>query len=116
MSKASDYNTIIDTIQATILNGQTESSIVDLKGTTSAVLYIPASFTGTSISFQTSFDNGDTFFVLQDGNGNPVSPSVSPSISVPLSPQQFYGIRLLKIVSGSAEVGDKIITVVPYII
>lgn len=114
MSKASDFHQqCIDVVSATILNGQSDSDTVSLNGTSIAGLYVPSAFTGTELTFQASFD-GTNFFVVQDGLGTAIAVTVSPSIYVPLSPQSFYGIRNLRIISGSPEASDRVLSVVPY--
>jgi hypothetical protein len=95
-----------DNIKATIANTATESAAIDLSGTTLVGFVIPASFQGTSITFQVSVD-GSTFFALDDYQGNPVTISgITAGNAVnwqrgDLSPWQY-----LKLVAGSAQTSD----------
>lgn len=103
---------IIEPLEATIAISTTESDAINLQGTTIAGMYIPAAFTGTSISFKASYD-GVNFVDISDGS-TIVAATIAPSQYVALSPIIFYGVRLLKIVSNASEAAERVITVIPY--
>lgn len=101
---------LVDDATATIASSSTTSSEIDLSGTTLCGIYIPSAFTGTSISFQASSASGGTFVAVKDGSGNSISKTVASSQFIRLDPTDFVGIRFLKIVSGSTEGADRILT------
>ena len=70
---------------------------------------LPATFTGTAITFQVSAD-GTTFVALNDSSGA-VSLTVAQGKGYAL-PASVMGFRFLKFVSGSSEGADRTIQVV----
>lgn len=94
--------------QVTIANGGTASTAVDLKGCTLCGFSTPASLTGTAMTFQTTLD-GTNWLTIKDSAGADVSFVVESSKYYVVSPANFAGIRDLRLVSGSAETGAKII-------
>lgn len=90
---------------ATIANGQTTSSAIDLRADTSAGFILPAAFTGTGMTFQVSADN--------------VTYTAHSATSVTVAQGKAYGIPAdvavfpwIKLVSGSSEAGARTITIV----
>jgi hypothetical protein len=96
---------------ATIASGQTTSAEVDLGGTEIVGLQLPASFTGSSITFQVATASGGTYQDMKDGAGNSVSKTVSQGQYIAIDPALFRGIRFVKLVSGSSEGAARAITV-----
>lgn len=96
---------------ALISNGQQVSQAIDMAGNTLTGLIMPSSFTGTSITFQSSVDN-TTFIDMYDTAGNALSVTVAANRWVAFAPQDFAGVRYLKLKSGSAEAADRSITLV----
>lgn len=101
------------TVIATIANGQTVSGAVDMGDLTACSLETPGELTGTTISFQHSRDNA-TFLPVYDEAGALVTVVVDVSQSVSLGNviQHLLGKRYLKLVSGSAEGGERSIVIV----
>lgn len=91
------------TVTATIANGTTTSTEIDLTKTDIVGIYIPAAFTGTAITFTSAFTSGGTFGSVRDGAGAALSLTVAQGQFVKVSPADFIGILYLKIVSGSTE-------------
>ncbi len=90
-------------VDATIANGATVSSTINLGGFTPVGILLPAAFTGTSISFQASVD-GTNFFPVRAGTGGALlSYTVAQGTYAALNPNDFHGIHYLRVVSGSAE-------------
>ena len=70
---------------------------------------MPASFTGSSISFQTSASQTGTYQAIQV-NGNDLSVTASAGKYIALSPADFAGVQFLKLVSSSAEAAGRTLT------
>lgn len=113
MSEKNQFPAKPDVEIMTIENGETVSDAIDLHGTTIAGLTLPAAFTGTTLTFQASY-NGVDFVPIHDGISADFSITIVPDRYIPIDPSLFYGIRWLKIVSGSIEVSDRIIVINPY--
>lgn len=94
---------------ATIVSGQTASGEVDLQETTLMGLYLPATFTGTAISFTAAPTAGGTSIVVQDGAGATYSVTVAASKYVPVDYTKLAGLRFIKIVSNATEGGTRTI-------
>lgn len=90
-------------VTATIANGASLSGVVDLGADRAHRLLIPAGWTAAAITFQASAD-GATFGDLYDAVGEITLSStvVAASRSIVLDQAAFYGIRYLKIRSGTA--------------
>ena len=106
-------NSNIKTISATIANGQTKTGIIDLSGTTMSGFYTPSALTGTSFTFEASYD-GINFFPIKDETNSTITYTVSPNNFYRTLATSFYGVRLLKIVSNSAEAADRDLIIQPY--
>ena len=91
----------------TILNTATDSDDTDLGQATLVGVYIPASFTGTSISFKAATTQDGTYAPIKDGAGALVSKTVAAGDYITLDPVTFAGVQFLKVVSGSAEGADR---------
>jgi len=107
-NKVENYQNQIDEIEINIDSGETDSSAIDLFGTTLAGLYIPSGFTGSSIQYQATYD-GQNFFAIRDSEDNAVTSTVSPSSYVALNPILFYGVRTIKLIAGASQTSDIII-------
>lgn len=97
------------TTTATITSGQTVSAAVAIVGVSILGIVTPAALTGTAFTFQVSAD-GSTYVPLYDAGGVQVSVAVAASRGVYLDPAIFASWRNVKVVSGSAEGADRIIT------
>lgn len=96
----------------TIANAGTVSNAYKCTDHTAFGLQMPAAFTGTTITFQVSADSGTTFQALYDDSGaNQVSMSVAASRSYDL-PAALTAWTHFKIVSGSSEGAQRLLTVV----
>jgi hypothetical protein len=96
----------------TVATSTTISGEVDLGGTEIVGLQMPATFTGTAITFQVATVSGGTYQAMIDGAGNTVTKTVANGKYVGIDPTLFRGVRFLKLVSGSAENADRVITVI----
>lgn len=104
-----------DSVNATILSGQTVSDVVDLGGARLVGVITPSSLTGTAMTFQASTASDGTFTPVYKTDGTTTaqfSITVSTSRWTVIPPEWFAGIRFLKVVSGTAEGGNRTITLV----
>lgn len=102
---------------ATIANGQSLSGAVDLGTMRLFAIVMPATMTGTSLTFQASHD-GSTYNNVYDDGGNELTYTTAASRYIVVSsPAKWIGIRYLKVRSGTsgsatAEGGARSITLV----
>jgi len=94
----------------TIANGQTESSVFNMRGFAGGEIRLPAAFTGVALTFKTSEDDAGTFKTKKDGAGAAVSLTCAAGDALTL-PAELYGSWYVKIVSGSSEAAAREITV-----
>lgn len=95
-----------ENISATIANTATESAAIDISGTTLVGFIIPATFQGTSISFQVSID-GATFYNLDDYQGNAVTVSgITAGRAVNWQKSDLSPWQYLKLIAGLAQTSD----------
>lgn len=99
------------TFNVTIASGGTASSSIDFRGRAGGGFVVPAAFTGTSITYQVSVDNSNFGALYDQFGAQVVTASVAVSRRYAL-PAELYGWPYFKIVSGSAEGGDRTIAVV----
>ena len=97
-------------LTATIASGQTTSGEIDLAGCDLCGLFMPASFTGTTVKIQAAPASGGTFVTVQQG-GVDYALTVAASKYVPIENLAVVaGLRFIKLVSGSSEAADRTIT------
>lgn len=89
--------------------GQVSAAAAYIGGCTLCGLFLPATFTGTTLTFSVSKD-GTNFVTMQDGAGSSYTKTVANGTYCPLPPADFAGVRWLKITSGSSEGADRVIT------
>lgn len=82
------------------------SAAVPLKGFVPAGIYMPAAFTGTTLTFTACDTVGGTYVAVKSTtSGTALSYTVAQGTYVALDPKDFQGINFLKIISGSTEAG-----------
>lgn len=113
MAQAANYfgNQIVGK-PVTIFTGGTKSSVVDLLGYSLVGIIIPAAFTGTALSFETSDAADGTFVpVKSTTSGSALSYTVAQGTYAAIDPKDFAGVRFIKFVSGSTEIADRVIKI-----
>ncbi len=86
-----------------ITSGQSLSAAVDLAGKSIARIHMPTTWTGANLTFQASLDNVTYRDVYNpDGTEYVVQASAGRCIVLPVG--DFFGLRYLKIRSGTASV------------
>lgn len=99
-----------EVVSITIASGETVSGAFYAADAAHVAVELPATFTGTTLTFQVSTDN-TTFQVLRDFQGNVVTAIVTQGVSYDL-PEELVGWHYLKIVSGTAEGAARTLKVV----
>lgn len=93
-----------------LLDGQTESAIINLQNEKITYIVIPASFTGTSISFKVDSDGTSSNMVAYNNasTGALISITVTAGESYAWNINDFAGVMYLQIVSNASQTGDVI--------
>lgn len=86
----------------TIPISTTTSGVITTNGMSLVGIYMPATFTGTSITFTACATLGGTYSPMNNKSG-PVSYTVAANEYIAIDPTDFYGVEFFKIVSGSTE-------------
>jgi hypothetical protein len=97
--------------EVTIANGATSSGAVDLQGRGVVQIILPAAFTGASITFTASPNDG-TYQALYNTSNTALSMTVTQGRTYILAPSDLVGVRYLKLVSASAEGASRTIGIV----
>lgn len=91
------------TVAATIAISTALSAAVDLGAIGTLVgIQMPAAWTTANLTFQASYDGGTTYQDLYDDAGNEVTVTAAASRNIYLSPEEWAGIQLLKVRSGTS--------------
>lgn len=86
------------------IDGGTTTDVIEIGyGFVPTKLYIPASFSGTAITFTMSDTKGGTYSPLKDSADAAISLTVSANNWYKLDPTTFAGIEFMRIVSGATE-------------
>jgi hypothetical protein len=107
----SQFNPIRAFTNVTIANGQQASPTLNLNGSTLCGIHMPATFTGTSLTFQAAPTEDGTYQAVM-WQGSDFSVTVAAGRYVALNPAIFAGISFIRIVSGSAEGAARTLTAV----
>lgn len=91
-----------------IASGGTESAAINLKGLCLVGILLPATFTGTTLTFEACDTEAGTFVPVKTGTGgSALSYTVAQATYAAIDPKDFQGINFLKIKSGSTEGADR---------
>jgi uncharacterized protein (AIM24 family) len=94
---------------AVVANNGTVSATVDLGEGTLCGYFLPASWSGTAVTYNVSFD-GTNFFLLSSG-GSTLTTTVAASRYIAIDPNIFRGVKSVQFISGTSETsGPKTIT------
>lgn len=94
----------------TISSGGTTSAEIDMRLWTLCGIHLPAAFTGAALTFSVATASGGTFDIMKDGTGASYSKTIAQGQYLPLNPADFAGVGFLKIISGSTEGADRVLT------
>ena len=89
-------------ITATIAVGGTTSEIVNVSEAAIGMVYLPATFDGTTITFLCSPTYGGTYVALEDASSNAVSITTAASQCFTI-PEAVFGAGFIKLVAGSTQ-------------
>jgi hypothetical protein len=92
-------------------SGTVSGATFDLSDFSIVGVVTPSALTGTALTFQVSVD-GSTFVLLQQASGAYSLASVAASRAIAVDPDMFRAWRYAKVVSGSAEAAERVITLV----
>jgi hypothetical protein len=116
MSNVSEYLNVIEPVSVTIANGQTVSSVAQMNAARAVGIIVPASMTGTSLTFSVSVD-GITYNTLKDAAGSDYTITITSSASAhEITANKLVAWPYVKLVSGSAESGDKVLQLIPHLV
>ena len=94
-----------------IASSGTTTPAIPTSGLSLVGIQLPATFTGTAITFLGSVD-GTTYQVLKSTtSGTSLSYTVAQATYVAIDPTPFYGLAYIKLVSGSSEGGARAFSV-----
>lgn len=105
----------VDLIIATIANTETTSDAILLFGTTAVTMEMPATITGTIVTFEGSIDNGTTFKQIKDRLDAIITFTVAADGSYPLDANIFAGYDQIKLVMDVQD-AERLIKVKPFAI
>lgn len=95
-------------VPAVIASSGTKSAAIDLKGMALNGVKLPATFTGTAISFEMCDTADGTYVpVKSTTSGTTLSYTVAQATYAAIDPTPFQGIRYLKIVSNATEGAER---------
>src|SRR5574343_182709 len=105
MATADEFPSNLRSVTATITvaTSTTVSAAVDLAGCVLVGIQMPATFTGTALTFQAATTLTGTYQAVYGTGGSAVSYTVANSRFIAVDPAALMGVRFLKVVSGSAE-------------
>lgn len=93
-----------------VASGGATSAVIDMKGFSLVGVLLPATFTGTTLTFTVSVDGTNFFALKSTTSGTALSYTVVQGTYAAIDPFPFYGVRYLKIVSGSTEGANRTLT------
>jgi hypothetical protein len=91
----------------TITSGQTGSAEVDLDQYVLVGFETPAAMTGIAITFTVASAPSGTHKALKVSGGTSLSFTTAASGYYAVDAANFWGVRILKLVSGSSEAADR---------
>lgn len=91
---------------AVIPSGQTTSGTIPTEGSSLCGIQIPASFTGTSLTFLAATLVGGPYQPVYNKSGQ-VSYTVAAGQFIAIDPVDFYGVVFLQIESNATEAGSR---------
>jgi hypothetical protein len=103
-------NTIIDPITVTIPSGTSESNAIDCYGVAIKTIILPATFTGTELTFKISPD-GINYFDYYRIDNLIASITCTQNRAYGLGAIDFFSVRFVKLVSNAVESADRVITI-----
>ncbi len=102
-TKAVPVERVLVSAAATIAISNTVSAAIPCNGLSLVGIQLPAAFTGTAITFQGSVDGTTYQAVYSTISGTALSYTVAAARYIAIDPVPFYGLKFIKLVSGSTE-------------
>lgn len=86
----------------------TTSDAIELSGQTVCGFLMPGTFAGTSFTVQVCDTKDGTYLTLRDSSAA-ISYTSTTSVYIRANPQDFAGVRFMRIVSGSSEAAGTVV-------
>ncbi len=102
----------LTSVDVTIGASGTKTAAVDLGGFTLVGILLPATFTGTALTFEAAEALAGTYRVVKAVGGSSVSLTVAQNTYVAVDPTALQGVNFIKLVSGSTEGSARTITLI----
>jgi hypothetical protein len=91
----------------TIANAATDSGEIDCRGMIPSKLFMPAAFTGATVSFKAAQGSAGTFNVVNKDDGTLYTATVAANAVVDLDSNVLNGLDFIKVVSASSELAER---------
>lgn len=88
--------------QATIANGASLSDAVNMHSGRLFAIHMPAAWTTADLTFQGSYNDGETYLDLYDETGAEVTVTAAAARYILIDPNKWFGLRNIKIRSGTS--------------
>lgn len=98
-------------LSAVIASSAQISTIIECGGLALCGVLLPATFTGTALTFNASVDGTNFFPVHSTTSGTALSYTVAQGTYCAIDPKDFYGVNYLIIKSGSSEAAARTLIV-----
>lgn len=102
MSTKDQIINIIDTVTATISNGQSLSDPINFSGLRLFAIAVPPGMLGGVLTFQMSPDGGFTWLNVYDQYGDEITATFTAGTCIVLEPAKFASLQNLRIRSGKS--------------
>jgi hypothetical protein len=93
--------------------GSPTSTVVDLQGYRYVALYIPAGFSGATLTFSAAPDPDGQFLAVEDDSGDPVSVSIDDEAVVSLvdASPSLFPLRYIRLITNVNQAADAVVDV-----
>lgn len=96
----------------TIGDGETISSAVDIFGTSVVGVIVPAGFAGTEITFLAATTESGNYYAVKNSSDSAVTLTCQADAYYVFYPSDLAGVRYLKLVAGTTQTEDVILTLI----
>lgn len=98
----SAINDVAEPLEVTIASSGSITSAIDTKGRTLVGIFMPASWTAASITFQAAITADGTYVDVYDTAGSELSVTADAGLYLPIDPINFWGLTHIKVRSGTS--------------
>lgn len=97
-------------VTATIADGQTESTVISLDGTSLVGISFPSTFDGTNITFKVCDTSDGTYLDYTNTAGTLVTAVAGANKAMGIIPADFAGYNYIKVIAVTPQTGDTVLT------